>query len=51
MIENGDYESLTGNETGHTLRVDSFSKKIGEVDVVDNLSITAFQNQILVLIG
>ena len=50
-IAKGVMESLTGNESSSRLVIEKLVKKYGEKTVVNNLSLTLFKNEILVLLG
>ena len=50
-IAKGVMESLTGNESSSRLVIEKLVKKYGDKTVVNNLSLTLFKNEILVLLG
>ena len=50
-IARGVMESLTGNESSSRLVIEKLVKKYGDKTVVNNLSLTLFKNEILVLLG
>lgn len=51
LVELGKMESLTGNESEDRLVINKLVKKFGKKVAVNNLSMTVFKNEILVLLG
>ena len=52
MLENGDYEGLTGKEDfENTLRLIEVTRKIKEKAVLDNVSLTMFMGESFVFVG
>ena len=50
-IEKGIMERLTGSEPNSRLVIEKLVKKFGNKKAVNNLSLTLFKNEILVLLG
>ena len=51
MIDEGNYEPLTGSEANSTLQIRGLRKKFGSHVAVNDLNLTLFKDQILVLLG
>ena len=52
MLENGDYEGLTGKEDfENTLRLIEVTRKIKDKKVLDNISLTMFLGESFVFVG
>ena len=51
MVEEGKMESLSGKESTDRLIINRLVKKYGKKTAVNNLSLTLFKDEILVLLG
>jgi ABC-type multidrug transport system fused ATPase/permease subunit len=51
LVRNGDVEAPRGDESADRLQITNLTKKFGKFCAVDNLSLTMFKDQILVLLG
>jgi ABC-type multidrug transport system ATPase subunit len=51
MVNDGLYEGLTGNESKDRLEISHLVKEYGKVTAVNDLSLTLFKDEILVLLG
>ena len=51
LVQQGIMEALQGNESEDRLIITKLVKKYGQKRAVDNLSLTLFKNEILVLLG
>lgn len=51
LVAAGDMEPLQGNESHETLRINKLNKKYGDKTVVNDLTLSLFNDQILVLLG
>ena len=51
LVEEGKMESLSGTESTDRLIINSLVKKYGKKTAVNNLTLTLFKDEILVLLG
>jgi ATP-binding cassette subfamily A (ABC1) protein 3 len=51
LVQEGNMEALKGNESPDVLKISKLVKKFGQKTAVNNLTLTLFKDQILVLLG